>query len=76
MENNFLNTIKFIHLRQVYLLLCENRGVVFSINDVCEFSGLGRKQVECVLKALVKRQVINKTVKKVGINNRYFYHAE
>ncbi|WP_312457463.1 hypothetical protein [Pseudescherichia sp.] len=48
---------------------------MFSINDVCEFSDLNRKQVGFILTILVRLRMVYREIKRTGVSNRYLYRA-
>ena len=68
----------FFHLdliKKVYFLFHENPRILFSINDVCEFSNLNRKQVGFILTILVRLRMVYREIKQSGVSNRYLYRA-
>jgi len=74
-KSYFSKTVHINLLKRVYFLLHENPRNLFSVNDVCEFSDLNRKQAGYVLTILVRLKTVCREVKKTGVSNRYLYRA-
>ncbi len=74
-KSYFSKTVHINLIKKVYFLLHENPHSHFSVNDVCEFSNLNRKQAGYVLTILVRLKMVYREVKKTGVSNRYLYRA-
>ena len=71
----FSKTIRLDLIKKVYFLFYENPRILYSVNDVCEFLDLNRKQVGFILTILVRLRMIYREIKKSGMSHRYLYRA-
>jgi len=71
----FAKTVHLDLIKKVYFLFYENPRILFSVNDVCEFLDLNRKQVGFILTILVRLQMVCREIKRNGMNHRYLYRA-
>jgi len=74
-KSYFSKTVHLNLIKKVYFLFHENPRILFSINDVCEFSDLNRKQVGFILTILVRLRMVYREIKRTGVSNRYLYRA-
>lgn len=74
-KSYFSKTVRLDLIKKVYFLFHENPRILFSINDVCEFSDLNRKQVGFILTILVRLRMVYREIKRTGVSNRYLYRA-
>ena len=71
----FSKTIRLDLIKKVYFLFYENPRILYSVNDVCEFLNLNRKQVGFILTILVRLRMICREIQKSGMSHRYLYRA-
>jgi len=74
-KSYFAKTVHLDLIKKVYFLFYENPQILFSVNDVCEFLDLNRKQAGFILTILVRLRMIYRQIKKSGVRNRYLYRA-